>query len=325
MAVIIYESAEICIDKVRVFWQKAQIPTKRKDHCIYQLLKLYEQYQLLQKSVNRESNKIKEDEFKSLLLNLFDIAHANATLIINKDTQNFLTQQRKDGRVGYIANIESDDNEEAQRIKDELLQLRQEKSERIDDKLVAVFDHCKLSDPNAVLLTVALCSSINIDANPLIVNRSSIRRIREKLREEKVKQIKGLFKYEDLNASVLHWDGNFFKTSTGETKERLPVVLICVKIEKILAIPVLDDGTGQSQADAMFDVIVDWGISNCIKVLCCDTTPANLGPNKGAAVILEQLLEENLLYLPCRHHMFELVLKDVFELKIPGTGKKISR
>lgn len=69
----------------------------------------------------------------------------------------------------------------------------------------------------------------------------------------------------------------------------------------------------------MFDA-VDWGIPNCIKALCCDTTAANLGSNKGAAVLLEQLLEKKLLYLPCRHHIFELILKDVFELKIPTTS-----
>ncbi|XP_048504680.1 uncharacterized protein LOC125499694 [Athalia rosae] len=369
------ESAEICIDEVKVFWQKAQIPIKRKDHCIDQLLKLYEHYQLLQKSVRRDSNKIKEDEFKSSLLNLFDITHANAALMVNENVMHFLTEQRKDGRVGYIANIESDDNDQAQKIKDELLQLRREKSERekvlydefveftssseiegvnplsqktissvsnfsdelattqhqestqsrgtiniVDDKVVAVFDHCKISDRNAVRLIVALCSSLQIDVNPLIVNRSSIRRSRVKIREEKVQQIKKLFKTEDLNASVLHWDGKIPKTSSGKNKERLPVVLSCRQIEKILAIPVLDDGTGQSQADAMFDVINDWGIPDFIKALCCDTTAANLGSNKGAAVSLERLLEKKLLYLPCRHHIFELILRDVFELKIPTTS-----
>lgn len=34
------------------------------------------------------------------------------------------------------------------------------------------------------------------------------------------------------------------KISTGENKERLPNVLSCGKIDKILAIPVLNDGTG---------------------------------------------------------------------------------
>lgn len=190
----------------------------------------------------------------------------------------------------------------------------------MDDKLISVFDHCKVSDRNAVRLIVALCSSLNVDVNRLIVNRSSIRRSREKIREENAEEIKELFKTENLNAGVLHWDGKILKTSSGQNKERLPVVLSCGQIEKILAIPVLDDGTGQSQADAMFDAIIDWGIPDCIEALCCDTTAANLGSKKGAAVLLEQLLEKKLLYFPYRHHIFELVLRDVFELKIPTTS-----
>ncbi|CAH0556559.1 unnamed protein product [Brassicogethes aeneus] len=132
----------------------------------------------------------------------------------------------------------------ASNFSDELATTRHQESTQsrgtiniMDDKLVAVFDHCKISDRNA------------------IKRLSSIFRSREKIREEKVKQIKELFKTEDLNASVLHWDR---KTSSGNNKERLPVVLSCRQIEKILAIPVLDDGTGQSQADAMFDAVIDW-------------------------------------------------------------------
>lgn len=84
----------------------------------------------------------------------------------------------------------------------------------MDDKLVAIIDHCKISDRNAVRLIVALCLLLNINVNPLIVNRSSIRRSREKIREQKVKQIKELFKTEDLNASVLQRNGKILKNSS---------------------------------------------------------------------------------------------------------------
>lgn len=92
-----------------------------------------------------KSNKIKEDEFKSSLLNLFDIAHVNVAKIVNEKVMHFLTQQRQDGRIGYIANIEYDqvDYEQVQKMKDELLQLHREKSGRekakygmIDDKII---------------------------------------------------------------------------------------------------------------------------------------------------------------------------------------------
>lgn len=85
------ESTVLCIDEVQVFWQKDQIPTKRKDHYIDQLLKLYEQYQLLKKSINRDSSKIKVDECKFSLLNLFDIAHANAVQMVSENIMHFLT------------------------------------------------------------------------------------------------------------------------------------------------------------------------------------------------------------------------------------------
>lgn len=47
-----------------------------------------------------------------------------------------------------------------------------------------------------------------------------------------------------------------------------------------------------------------------------------MGVMNGAAVVLEQILEKSILYLPCRHHIFEIVLKSVFnaKLKSPSTG-----
>lgn len=36
----------------------------------------------------------------------------------------------------------------------------------------------------------------------------------------------------------------------------------------------------------------------------------------GAAVFLDQFLNRNLAHFPCRHHIFELILKLVFETKV---------
>ena len=52
---------------------------------------------------------------------------------------------------------------------------------------------------------------------------------------------------------------------------------------------------------------------------CCDTTSSNLGHLKGAATILEQLLERELEWFPCRHHIDELSLKGAFEAKMPAS------
>ncbi len=42
-----------------------------------------------------------------------------------------------------------------------------------------------------------------------------------------------------------------------------------------------------------------------------DTTTCNTGTSKGTCHCLEQQLEKSLLYLACRHHIFEIVIQDV--------------
>jgi len=44
-------------------------------------------------------------------------------------------------------------------------------------------------------------------------------------------------------------------------------------------------------------------------------TASNTGRLNGACVFFEQLLEHEIVYLPCRHHIYEIILKSVFDLK----------
>lgn len=43
------------------------------------------------------------------------------------------------------------------------------------------------------------------------------------------------------------------------------------------------------------------------------------GRLNGACRILEQKLDRSLIYLPCRHHIFEVVLRSVVEIYWPAT------
>jgi hypothetical protein len=53
-----------------------------------------------------------------------------------------------------------------------------------------------------------------------------------------------------------------------------------------------------------------------------DTTSSNTGEYNGACVLLEERLNKKLLYLACRHHRLELIVKSVFELAFgKSTGK----
>lgn len=107
--------------------------------------------------------------------------------------------------------------------------------------------------------------------------------------------------------------------------DRLPIVISFNGITQLLGVPKLLNGTGVNQAKVIFESLEEWGIIDKVQAVCCDTTASNTGRINGACVLLEQFIERDLLYLPCRHHIFELLLKSVFnlKLKLPTTGPDV--
>lgn len=70
------QSAQLTIDAALIFWQQARIPTRNRDKCVIKLLKLYEDWKILQKhSVEGMSaaRKQKYDEFINNLDNFSTI------------------------------------------------------------------------------------------------------------------------------------------------------------------------------------------------------------------------------------------------------------
>lgn len=84
----------------------------------------------------------------------------------------------------------------------------------------------------------------------------------------------------------------------------------------MLGVPKLPNGTGEGIANAVYDLLVEWNLQDHVQAMGFDTTSANTGVHNGACTILERKLQRNLLYLACRHHISELILKSVFELKV---------
>lgn len=73
-------------------------------------------------------------------------------------------------------------------------------------------------------------------------------------------------------------------------------------VEQLLVVPNLFASTGEEMSKAPFNLLTERGIADKMVAACFDTTASNSGRWNGAAVLLEQLLRRNLLYLPCRHH-----------------------
>lgn len=51
-----------------------------------------------------------------------------------------------------------------------------------------------------------------------------------------------------------------------------------------------------------------------------DTTSSNTGPEKGACQLLQKKIGRDLMLLPCRHHIYEIVLRSVFETKLTSSS-----
>lgn len=102
-------------------------------------------------------------------------------------------------------------------------------------------------------------------------------------------------------------------------EHRLAVLVSSSQNEQLLGVPQVDTESGIDIAEAIYDLMLDWKIDKDIMVVCSDTTNCNTGKYGGAIVRLEQMLSRELLYVACRHHMYELTLRAAFEAKFGKT------
>lgn len=191
----------------------------------------------------------------------------------------------------------------------------------ITEKLVAALDKCKVSDRDAVHVITAVAQALEFDIHTLSISRTTIQRCRQSLRREIAEKLKSYFKDISFTAPVVHWDSKLLSVlNESYMEDRLSIIITDGDIEQIIGIPVIPNSSGREQAHAVFEVLFDWDMADKVKALCCDTTASNFGRINGCCNILEQMLERDLLYLPCRHHIYELVLKSAFDKLMPPSG-----
>nr|XP_012144553.1 PREDICTED: LOW QUALITY PROTEIN: uncharacterized protein LOC105662954 [Megachile rotundata] len=197
---------------------------------------------------------------------------------------------------------------------------RRGKTQVITEKLVAVLDNCKISDRDAVRVIMATAEALNHDLNELVINRSSIQRCRHRLRAERTIKLREAFEQNLPSTVTVHWDGKMLPSGiNAENVERLPIIITYGKKEKLLGVPAIPNSSGKEQALAIYGLLEDWNLIDRVQALCCDTTSSNTGRLQGACVLLEQLIERiHILYLPCRHHIYELILRSVQDPYVYG-------
>lgn len=188
----------------------------------------------------------------------------------------------------------------------------------ITPKLVAALDRCQLSVRDSVFIIEATIEALGHNTDDFSISKSSIHRIRTEMRRERAEAIKVNFQNNIPDTVTVHWDGKLLSAldSRKSKEERLPIVISYDNNEQLIAVPKLDSSSGSEQAQAVWNAIINWNLEDRVQILCCDTTASNTGRINGACVLLEQKLDREMLIFACRHHIYELVLKSVFEAKI---------
>lgn len=115
----------------------------------------------------------------------------------------------------------------------------------------------------------------------------------------------------------MHWDGKMLPDLVGTLKvDRIAILVSYGGTSKFLGAPKLLDSKAENIAGAVWDQLTKWKIADQIIGMSFDTTSSNTGKNAGACVLLQKKLGRLLLELACRHHIYELFLRAVFELKL---------
>ncbi|KAK3931739.1 Kynurenine 3-monooxygenase [Frankliniella fusca] len=242
----------------------------------------------------------------------YDIAKSQPTVLIDKKSKpahecfpNYSSDSSSSSNISCCAGSTSSDSG------DEPCPPPIKKRAILTTSLAAALDRALISDRKA---TAVIQSSVSPIESSLGVNmtlsRSSIRRLRVTSREGIAANVKKNFK--PTVGLTVHWDGKKVRDYHGdELLDRLPILVSGHGVSKLLSAPALKHGTGLAQATAVHSNLLEWNVAEKTVAMCTDTEAANTGKFMGAVKQLETLLDRELLYFACRHHVFEIPLEAV--------------
>ncbi|KYN06617.1 hypothetical protein ALC62_02431 [Cyphomyrmex costatus] len=181
----------------------------------------------------------------------------------------------------------------------------------MSDDVCAVLDRSKVSNRSAVYILAATCKALQCDIRDINLSAETVRRSRQNYRHHTMQDVKNSLP--TAASLVVHWDSKMLKSlKSKDLVDRLAVLVSGKGNIKLLGIPIIESGTGAAQAQAVYELILEWNIADRVKAMCFDTTASNSGPMSGTCTLLENKLGKSLLALPCRHHILELPLSAVF-------------
>lgn len=166
-------------------------------------------------------------------------------------------------------------------------------------------------------------------ANPnnYCLSKTSLWKQMISLRSEQKEELHSLLAADDCKL-VIQFDGKNYKTLNARhlgTEERLIVMCHTEQFDVPLGLFRVDSKSSLNCVLVIINAIKKHSLQQRVVGVVCDTERVNTGRRSGICLELERALKTDLLNLMCRHHIFEVVLKDVFEAIFGGTtGARIT-
>ncbi|KAJ6642887.1 hypothetical protein Bhyg_07843 [Pseudolycoriella hygida] len=240
--------------------------------------------------------------------------HTNTLIEDDTDTDEEV-EVTTDTDTEYVANGASDQN------------LVEKSASDLVNKIVrapaitSALDRIKLTSGKFRYLVGSVAKVVIASPSKSRISKNTIERNRKKNRKIIARNITTDFISKFASeACVIHWDGKLLTNVNGtigtvKTKvDRIAVAVTSNGNSKLLGIPKGDRGTGENMANIMHKEILKWKLTNVVG-LCADTTSSNTGWKSGASALLQgKYLNDQKIFFPCRHHIYELILSQVFIL-----------
>ena len=202
-------------------------------------------------------------------------------------------------------------------------------------KVCSVADKHKVSHRGLTEIVSAIVQTGG-DINDLSLSRKTLRRHREKNRAEAatrfLKEQLLPIRCDDndqLSWFVLHWDSKMLKPLeyAGKKQDVLAIILTSTheKQDILLSIVQLQEGKGNAENETrrILQVLDELEINRNLMIgLVFDTTSVNTELHNGIVVRLEKQLGRQLLQLPCRHYIHELLCVAAVKL-VYGDSKSL--
>lgn len=196
----------------------------------------------------------------------------------------------------------------------------------LDWTLTTTWDREQLSNRQASSSFIAAAKSLGHDVSDISISPSTVYRARVANRSEMAQKIEATL-FQNPPPLVLHWDSKLLPSvaSGKNLEDRVAVLVTGKQFEHLLAVPVTAKGTGELMAKVVVEEVDRFELRRHIVGISFDTTASNTGLVQGACTRIEKYFERTLLWLACRHHTHELILKDVFNecYPVPSSGPDI--